>query len=181
MSTRGVHLRGIFAGCNRDPATADWCHELDLVAFAAASTVCIYAPARARVICSLRGHDAEAPLGARINAVHWLPTSPHHWLASASAPTSLQRELVSASADRTVCVWLYDARTTMYACTATLRAHESAVQAVSVHASADGALLLASVGGDRTVRLWTRAPLPRTESGELVRVNRSEQAPFQVS
>jgi WD40 repeat protein len=147
-----VRLDGIFAGCNRDPDTADWCHELDLVAFAAASTICIYSPTQCRIVCALRGHNHDAPLGARVNAVHWLPTD-------AALRSSTSRELVSASADRTVGVWIYIADTNTYARTATLVGHEHTVQSVCSYQCADGSMLLSSVGGDRTVRIWKRGPL----------------------
>jgi hypothetical protein len=65
----------ISAGCNRDPETADWNHELDLVAYAASSTVAMYDPGAIVVRSTIRGHqtDPAAPLNARINALRWLP------------------------------------------------------------------------------------------------------------
>ena len=65
----------IAAGCNRDPETADWNHELDLVAYAASSTVALYDPGAVVVRSTIRGHqtDPAAPLHARINALRWLP------------------------------------------------------------------------------------------------------------
>ena len=160
-----VRLDSLHAGCNRDPETADWCHDLDLVAYAAASTIVIYEPRRARCLVTLRGHHVDAPLGARVNCVRWLPSATATYPPSAASSV---RELVSGSADTCVAVWRFDARSRAYVRTALLRGHERQVQALAVHCAADGALLLASVGGDHTVRVWRREPLPVMPDGEWV-------------
>jgi WD40 repeat protein len=164
-----VRLDSLHAGCNRDPETADWCHDLDLVAYAAASTIVIYDPRRARCLVTLRGHNVDSPLGARVNCVRWLPAATTYPRAAATS----ERELVSGSADTCVAVWRFDARTRAHVRTAVLRGHERQVQALAVHCAEDGALLLSSVGGDHTVRLWRREPLPVMPDGEWVSLRSS--------
>ena len=102
MSSAALPLTAelIAAGCNRDPETADWNHALDLIAFAAGSCVCIYDPARVRIRGTLRGHDNDAPAGARIACVRWLPCAGN---------ASGLHELVTGSADATVKIWQFDA------------------------------------------------------------------------
>lgn len=67
----------IAAGCNRDPETASWSHALDLVVYAASSTLIVYDPNAMRALAAVRGHNTEAVGGGRVNSVRWLARLPN--------------------------------------------------------------------------------------------------------